>query len=276
MSLYEHDLNAAWRNIPPLRNIADELRAALDGSRQFSIRYQPIIEGKSRKVVLVEALLRWTSPVLGEVLPGRFIHIAEKNGLIRQITRLVLEQVCQDIATRSDLVVSVNISRMDITDSDFPDEIAQILAKHGVSPKQIVLECTDSIPDEDARLARPVVNRLRGEGHAVAIYELESGFTSFGFLKMHGFTLLKVDRALIDEALQNATSRKNLQEAIEDSRSRGLKSLAFGVETRAQANLVDEMGFDMQQGFYHSLSLSIDELIAFADQSQNGPKLSSV
>ena len=267
MNAFKDDMMAYQSSVRPLRSIADELRAALAGSNQFTIRYQPIIEGKTKKVELAEALLRWTSPVLGEVLPGRFIYIAEQNGLIRDITRMVLHRVCEDIYAFGDLVVSVNVSKLDITDPDFADEVASILAEYEVSPKQVILECTDSMSPEEARNADTTLRKLRQQGHAVAIYELETGFTSFGFIKMSGYTLLKVDKVLLEEALQNEKSRENLQEALNDGKAKGFKSLAFGVETKEQAALVEDMGFDLQQGYYHSLSLSLEELMDFADQS---------
>jgi len=160
--------------------------------------------------------------------------------------------------------VSVNISKCDITDPQFADEVAEIIAEYGVRPQQVILECTDSITSFEASHAAPVVHQLREQGHAVAIYELDTGFTSFGFLKMSGYTLLKVEKVLLDEALQNAKSRENLQEALDDAKDRGLKSLAFGVETEEQADLVKEMGFELQQGYFHSLSLSFDELMTFS------------
>lgn len=264
MNLYKQDMSALVTTVRPLRSIAEELRSALNGSDQFAIRYQPVIDATTKKVAFAEALLRWTSPVLGEVLPGRFISIAEQNGLIRQITGMVLRKVCADVAAFPGLVVSVNVSRTDITDPAFPDEVRQILSDHGVLPKQVILECTDSLTPEAAGDAAATVSTLRRRGHAVAIYEMETGFTSFGFLTVSDSTVLKIDRVLLDEALQNDLSRQNLQEALDDSKAKGFKSLAFGVETQDQAELVAEMGFDLQQGFYHSLSLSLDELMDFS------------
>ena len=78
---------------------------------------------------------------------------------------------------------------------------------------------------------------------------------------------MKVDKVLIEEALHNATSRENLQDVVNDSKAKGFKSLAFGVETAEQATFVDEMGFDFQQGFYHSTSLSFEELLNFSAQN---------
>lgn len=269
MNLFKEDMKTFEGFIRPLRSIAEELRGALDGSNQFSIRYQPIVEGNSGKVAFAEAFVRWTSPSLGEVLPGRFIHVAEQNGLIRRVTRMVLINVCKDIAKQRDLAVSVNVSKYDIADPEFAKEVAEITTDYGVDPKQIILECTDSLTSAEATSAASTIRQLRRQGHAVAIYEMDSGFTSFGFLNMSGYTLLKVDKVLLEEALQNAKSRENLQEALDDCRQKGLKSLAFGIETKEQADLVTAMGFDLQQGYFHSLSLSIDELIEFKGRRRN-------
>jgi EAL domain-containing protein (putative c-di-GMP-specific phosphodiesterase class I) len=267
MDTFREDMVSLLSVVHPLRSMADEIRAALDGSDQFMMRYQPIIDAKSRKVELAKASLRWTSPVLGEVLPGRFIHIAEQNGLIRRITRMVLRKVSEDLSKHRNLVVSLNVSRLDITDLQFPSEVANILSEYGVSPARVILECTDSVTPEEISKASVTLRELRQQGHAVAIYEMETGFTSFGFLEMPGFTLLKISKVLLDEALENATSRQNLQGAIDDSRAKGIKSLAFGVETEALAELVEEMGFDFQQGFFHSPPLSLIDLMMFSGQS---------
>ena len=172
MNVYKEDMSLFQSSLRPLRSIFGELKAALDETDQFSIRYQPIIESKSKKVELAEALLRWTSPVLGEVSPGRFIHIAEQYGLIRRLTRMVLHKVCEDISKSDDLIVSVNISTKDIVDARFPEDVSQILSQYGVSPQRVILECTDSISAEIAHQAARTLRKLRDLGHAVAIYEL--------------------------------------------------------------------------------------------------------
>lgn len=265
MELFKEDMSALRSTVRPLRRIAEELKLALQSTEQFSIRYQPIIDGETRQVEMAEALLRWTSPVLGEVLPGRFIQIAEQNGLIGCVTRMVIRKVCEDLANCGPLVVSVNISGQDMADPNFASDVSDILATHGVSPKQVILECTDCLTADEVTKSAVTLRKLRQQGHAVAIYELETGFTSFGFVKMSGYTLLKVDRVLLDEALQNETSRHNLQNAVQASRERGYRCLAFGIETQEQANLVEDMGFDLQQGFYHSQSLTFDDLMSYAD-----------
>ncbi len=276
MNPYREDMLSLQDSVLPLRSIAEELRDALAGSDQFAMRYQPIIDGKSKKVELAKALLRWTSPVLGEVLPGRFIYIAERNGMIRRVTQMVLNKVCEDISVHRDLMVSVSVSRLDITDPDFAEDTAGILASHGIHPEQVILECSDSLTTEETSKAKATLEQLRCQGHSVAIYELESGFTSFGFLKMSGFTLLKIDRVLIEEAMQNAKSRENLQKAVTASKMKGFRALAFGVETAEQAEFVEKMGFDLQQGFFHSPSLSIDELIEYSGQRENWLTLADV
>ena len=97
MNMFKSDMTLFESSVRPLRNISDELDAALDEPDQFSIHYQPIIESKSKKVELAEAFLRWTSPVLGEVSPGRFISVAEQNGLIRRPGRFRMVSITRSI-----------------------------------------------------------------------------------------------------------------------------------------------------------------------------------
>jgi EAL domain-containing protein (putative c-di-GMP-specific phosphodiesterase class I) len=187
-----------------------------------------------------------------------------------------LRKVCEDISRCEGLVVSVNISRLDITDPKFPEEVSGILADFGVHPTQVILECTDSITDDDISKASVTLSSLRQQGLAVAIYEMETGFTSFGFLEMPGFTLLKIEKVLLDEALQSAKSRENLQEAIDAGKAKGFKALAFGIENEVEADLAAEMGFDYQQGFFHSASLSLEELISFSGNFSEKRNLADV
>ena len=207
---------------------------------------------------------------MGDVLPGRFIAIAEKEGLIRDLTRMVLRKVCEDVSGYPDLVVSVNVSPLDVIDPVFPGEVASILDEFGVRPTQIILESTDKMSSEDSKKAAPNVEKLRDQGHSVAVYEMEGGFESFGFLKMPGYTLLKIDKELLDEALNDPKSREDLQEAITMSKTKGFKTLAIGVENEAQAEFVDQLGFDLQQGFLHSGSLSLNELLDFSGLGSEG------
>lgn len=264
MNLYKEDMLVLQRSVSPLQNIADDLRSALDDPSQFAMRYQPIIDSKTRKVELAQALIRWTSPILGQVAPGRFISVAEQNGLIREVTSMVLRKVCEDVAKEPSLLISVNISPLDIVDEAFSRDLQTNINEYDIDPKQITLEVTDHVSPQEASLAATNLRKVRQQGHAVAIHQLETGFTSFGFLKMAGYTLLKINKELLDEALDHPESREQLRDALNASKSKGFKSLAVGVETEFQAKLVEDLGFDLQQGFFHSDALTLDELMEFS------------
>ncbi len=264
MNQFKQEFMDLRQSVRPLQNIADSLREALDDPSQFAVRYQPIIDGKTKQAEFAEALIRWTSPIFGEIMPGRFISVAEKHGLIRRVTKMVLRKVCENVSKHSDLVVSVNISPLDIIDPEFPSEVASAVADFGVDTRQIIMEVTDRISAQEANLAAANLRKLREQGHAVAIYQLETGFTSFGFLKIRGFTLLKIEKELFDEALESREAREQLQDALNGAHANGFKSLAVGIETEEQAKLVEQMGFDLQQGFFHSESLSLEELLSFS------------
>ncbi len=267
MNLYREDMLVLNEAVRPLRSMADELRAAMEEPEQFRIRYQPIVESKSKKVEIAKALLRWKSPVMGDVLPGRYIAVAEQNGLIRDLTKMVLRKVCEDLSGHPDLSVSVNISPLDLLDPAFADEVGTTLAEFGVRTQQIVLELTEKIAPEDEDKATQNLKHLRDQGYAVAVYEMDDGFGSFGFLKMPGYTLLKIEKELLDEVMEDPESRQELQSAITASKEKGFMTLAIGVEDEDQADLVEKMGFDLQQGFFHSELLSLDELLEFSNRN---------
>lgn len=270
MNQFKQEFMDIQHTVRPLRNIADNLREALEDPDQFVVRYQPIINGKTQNADFAKALVRWTSPIFGEILPGRFISVAEKNGLIRSVTKMVLFKVCEDLSKLPELYVCVNISPLDIVDPEFPMDVAHAVQNSGVGPGQIVLEVTDSISKEEAERASANLVKLREQGHSISVSQLDTGSTSFGFVQIRGSTVLKIERDLLEDARQSEEAHQLLQDALNDAHAQGFASLAVGIETQEQANFVNRMGFKLQQGFYHSEALSLDEFLRFSSDAANG------
>lgn len=241
-----------------------ELRRALQNPEQFSMKYQPIICSNQKEISFAEALLRWESPKLGKVSPSDFIPVAESSGLIRQITALVLEMVCKDLSNAPDLTVSINVSPIEINDQGFHHQLSQKVQKYGVRPEQIIIELTEGVLVKNPRGLSASLQKLRLMGHQIALDDFGTGYSSIGYLRQMEFTLLKVDKSLIDGVTKSKRAREVLAATLQLSKAIGIQILAEGVESSAQASILEEMGFDMQQGFNFSGNLRFDDLVALA------------
>lgn len=241
-----------------------ELRNAIDNPEQFSLRYQPIINSGTSTVGMAEALLRWNSPTLGRVSPADFIPVAEQTGLIRKITSIVLDKVCNDVSKAPDLSVSVNISPAEICDPLFHDDLVHKIRQYNIRPDQITLELTEGVVVENPRGLAVALQKLRLMGHQIVLDDFGTGYSSIGYLRQMEFSLLKVDKSLVEGVTRNKQARDVLHATLNLAKAIGIRVLAEGVETAEQAKLLKEMGVDMQQGFNFSAGLEYEDLLEFA------------
>lgn len=244
------------------------LNRALEDPDQFSMVYQPIYGGHGEKMDFAEALIRWNSPELGKVSPGDFIPIAESSGLIGRVTSLVLEKVCTDLAGAPDYTVSINISPIQINDVNFHEELFSTTARHGVRPEQIVIELTEGVLVENPRGLGPSIQRLRLMGFRIALDDFGTGYSSIGYLRQMEFSMLKVDKTLIQAVVKSPRSKEILAATIQIAKAMDIELVAEGVETAEQASALAEMGFDMQQGFNFSGAFPFGDLIAVQDDKK--------
>ena len=237
------------------------LRKALDHADEFSVLYQPIYGRNGEEINFAEALVRWSSPDLGAVSPADFIPIAEATGMIGRLTTIVLDKVCEDLAKAPEMTVSVNISPLQINDVAFHDILAELIEKHGVRADQIVIELTEGVLVENPRGLASALQRLRLIGHRIALDDFGTGYSSIGYLRQMDFSLLKVDKSLVRGATKNRRAREILAATIKIAKAFNIDILAEGVETEKQAQLIAEMGFNMQQGFNFNGAMPFDDLI---------------
>lgn len=236
------------------------LRKALEDPSQFYIDYQPIVGGSGDSLDFAEALLRWDSPVLGKVSPADFIPVAEASGQIGRVTSMVLGMVCADLGRAQEMVVSVNISPLQINDAKFHDDLADALKRHGVRPEQLVIELTEGVLVENPRGLSVSLQKLRLLGHRIALDDFGTGYSSIGYLRQMEFTMLKVDKSLIDGVTKSERAREILTATLRLAKAIDIQIVAEGVETEEQARALADMGFDMQQGFNFSGGVPFDEL----------------
>lgn len=226
----------------------EDIRGAV-GRREFVLEYQPIVRVEDGEPIGAEALVRWRHPTLGLVPPSDFIAVAEANGSILVLGSWVLDRALDDLSTvPGDSVVSINVSGVQLLDADVPAAIASALERTRVSPSRVIVEITESAIVPDSRRIRDQLAMIQQMGVRVAVDDFGSGYSSIAYLDRIPVDLVKLDRYFLDGTLDRRR-RNVVAAAAQLIRSIGARSLAEGVETREQWDVVMEAGIDLAQGF---------------------------
>ena len=251
-----------------------ELAVAIE-SGAIAVHYQPKVDMTKGVVCGVEALARWTHPSLGEIRPDRFVALAEREGLIHGLTMAVLSQAfgmaARWNATGQRLSMAVNLSPRLLEEPTLVRELSALLEEHGLEARQVVLEITESSVVDCMGVALGVLARLRLKGFGLSIDDYGTGFSSMQQLARIPFSELKIDRAFVHGAHQRTNLRVILQSALDMSRQLGLVTVAEGIETLADWQLVRDCGCSVGQGFLIAPAMPGDQLPAWVDQ--HGPRL---
>ncbi|MFA7521648.1 MAG: EAL domain-containing protein [Halothiobacillaceae bacterium] len=258
-SLFKPEMNEAARR---RFGLEAGLRQTID-RQQFHLHYQPVVDVEGR-LVAAEALLRWDHPEWGAVSPAEFIPLAEETGLILPIGRQVIHQAFAQAADwQGQIRVSINLSAKQLTDPGLVRLLEQGLKETGVSSDNLMLELTETalMRDTDAHVA--VMHRLRKIGFRFLIDDFGTGYSSLAYLRRFPLDCLKIDRSFTAELLESADARSIVSATIALAHNLRLRVVAEGVETTEQAQLLTELGADLQQGHYHGRPLPADVFTRF-------------
>jgi diguanylate cyclase (GGDEF)-like protein/PAS domain S-box-containing protein len=239
------------------------LRVALDKD-QFTLHYQPLVDD-GRGIVGVEALLRWSSPELGEVGPELFIPVAEETGLIVSLGEWVLNQACRQVkawqeAGRADLYVAVNLSPRQFRHKGLVQTIARILGETGLAPACLKLEVTESSVMENPEEAIAKMRHLHSLGLRFAIDDFGTGYSSLSYLKRFPVETLKIDRSFVQELASSSDDEEIVKTIIAMARNLNIETLAEGVETDEQRRFLLKQGCQKMQGFLFGRPLPPEEI----------------
>jgi EAL domain-containing protein (putative c-di-GMP-specific phosphodiesterase class I)/FixJ family two-component response regulator len=241
---------------------ADALRAAIAAGHLVN-HYQPKVNVATGAVVGVEALVRWRHPVDGLVYPDRFITLAEDEGLIDDLARVVLTQAMADAAawqrTGLRLRVAVNISMDNLASVDFADFVAAA-ASVGVAPQDVVLEVTESRLMSDLRAPLEVLTRLRLKRFRLSIDDFGTGHSSLTQLQEIAFDELKIDQGFVHGAWHDESMRAMYYTSLGLGMHLGMEVVAEGVEDRDDWNFVRDTGCEVAQGNFIAKAMPVDEL----------------
>jgi EAL domain-containing protein (putative c-di-GMP-specific phosphodiesterase class I) len=225
--------------------------------------YQPKVRMRDGALTRVEALVRWDDPEFGMVAPSRFVPLAEKHGLIEELTqwglRTTLRQWLKWRDEGIDTCVAFNISALSLEQLDFPDLVERMCRALGVPTDRLVLELTESATQPLIKLM-DTLTRFRIKGIGLAIDDFGTGYSSLMQLRQLPFTEVKIDRFFVTDAVTSNDSRLIVTAIVDLAHGLGLTVTAEGVETREQLQLLCDLGCDVAQGYLISHPLEPNSL----------------
>jgi diguanylate cyclase (GGDEF)-like protein len=245
------------RNVLESIELEGMLREALD-QKMLRVEYQPIVSAADLQVVAYEALVRWTHPLRGRMSPSEFVPLAEENGLIEQLGLYVLEESCQLLASWGPdaPAMNVNLSPRQFRSETLVHDVEAVLGRTGIAPGLLRLELTEtSVMDDEERSAR-IIRALKDLGVGLCIDDFGTGYSSLLTLHRFPIDVLKIDREFVDG--MDPRSPGIVQTIVDLGRSMHMQTVAEGVETAAQRDLLRSLGCDGLQGFLFSKAVPAD------------------
>jgi diguanylate cyclase (GGDEF)-like protein len=253
-------------------SLISELRSAIKED-QLRLYVQPKFSLKEKKVVGVEALVRWIHPTRGFLVPDTFILFAEQTGVIRLLTKWVLEKsavFCNELSSQGiHLKISVNVSTHDLLDPELPNKFADILKRHDVNASSMCLEITEGAIMNDPLRAQNTLERLSAMGAALSIDDFGTGYSSLAYLKRLPVNELKIDKSFVMQISHDDDDRAIVKSTIDLGHNMGLSVVAEGVETPEVMTLLIDMHCDQVQGNYVKEPIPANDFVTwFQDQNQ--------
>ncbi|MDJ0395643.1 bifunctional diguanylate cyclase/phosphodiesterase [Rhodococcus sp. G-MC3] len=250
-----------------IRTLSIDLRAALDRD-ELTLAYQPIYDLASGSIVSMEALARWTHPVLGPIGPTEFIAVAERTGLIAELGTWALTTACIRAAlwwTDYNITIRVNVSALQLHDADFPAHVDAVLAKTGLPPAVLGLEITETVWVADTARVTDTLAALHGMGVRLLLDDFGKGHSSISYLDRYPvFECFKIDRSYVSE-LPGARPHAIVSAITALAKAFDVNVVAEGIETVEQLDAVRAIGCELGQGYLMSRPVTADratELLA--------------
>lgn len=257
----------AVRNHTKERFLLKKIRNGLK-NREFKTHLQFVVDNKTKKIVSCEALSRWITSEGEVILPGRYIGVMEKSGLIINFDYYMFENVCAKLAAWSGtefdgIKMSCNLTRITISEKDFVDRIKAIADAYTFDKSKLIIEITEDSIEKNLDVARANIQTIKKMGFSVALDDIGSGYTSLISLCDYPIDIVKLDRALLLLA-DKEIGRKLFLGVMSFIQDLGLKVVCEGVETEEQNALISESNCDHIQGWYYSKALPTRDAENFA------------
>jgi diguanylate cyclase (GGDEF)-like protein/PAS domain S-box-containing protein len=239
------------------------LRQAINNN-EFTLHYQPQTNMQG-KIVAAEALLRWHHPELGNVPPDLFIPLAEETGLIRSIGEWVLNEACTQLEHWNTMgltleTLSVNVALSQLHDRHFVDRLHARLKQHNINPNQLMLEFTESQLAKEVTQLQTQLEQIQQLGVPLSIDDFGTGYSNLGQLKQLKVNQLKIDRSFIKDSTSNSEDKAIVNAIVQMAHSLNISTIAEGVETAEQWQLLESLHCDQLQGFHFHRPMLANDL----------------
>jgi len=247
--------------------LISELQHAV-GNGELLLHYQPKVDTASGRLLGMEALVRWMHPEHGMISPAEFIPVAEETGMIVAIGRWVLREACRQNAAWQraglrPLRVAVNLSARQFRSDSLLDEIERALAETTLPASSLELEITESMVMEDPERVIGLLDKMRSRGIHLSLDDFGTGHSSLAYLKRFPIDCVKIDRTFIKDMPENTDDVAIARTIVAMAKSLGLATVAEGVETAEQFELLKAMGCDQVQGYFFSRPLPAGDFMDF-------------
>jgi PAS domain S-box-containing protein len=234
--------------------IENQLRKAL-ARNEFQLYYQAQLDSCSHKIGGVEALVRWNHPERGLIAPLSFIPLAEETGLIVPIGQWIMHAACAQTRTWQKagfgpIRVMLNISGVQLRQSNFVESVFQVLTDVGLDPQHVEFELTESVIMDNAEAAIATFRALKEKGIQLSIDDFGTGYSSLSYLKKFPIHTLKIDRSFVQDLNHDPQSAAIIKSIISLAHNLNLRVVAEGVETEEQMAFLQECGCDHLQGYF--------------------------
>lgn len=249
------------------------LKFAVEAGKEFFLLYQPKISLQTGKIAAIEALVRWDSLELGFVRPDQFIGLAEETRLIIPLGEWILRQACSDfVKLQADGYaldkVSINISAVQLQNSDMIQTLQKSITMTGILPSQIELEITESYIATNVQNALQTLQGIREMGVDLAIDDFGTGYSSMSYLQKLPVTRLKIDKSFVDDLPASQESVAVAKAIIALAKTFKLSITAEGVETKEQVDFLQREECDEIQGYFYAKPFSVEELKAYYKETE--------
>ncbi|KUO53737.1 MAG: diguanylate phosphodiesterase [Sphingomonadales bacterium BRH_c3] len=244
------------------RQIEEDLRDAILRS-ELRMEYQPIVDASTHKVACLEALVRWPHPERGPISPTAFIPVAEDSGLIKELGEWVLRESCrQAVEWPVELRVAINVSAIQFSRADFPETVKRVIKQTGIAPERVELEITESVFMGDPEKVQRIFKRLKAVGVRLALDDFGTGYSSLSYLRKAPFDKIKIDQSFVRGSPQKGNNNSAIIAAIVSlAEALDMETVAEGIETKDELQLVKQRRATHLQGRIFSLSMGQEELI---------------
>jgi diguanylate cyclase (GGDEF)-like protein len=253
--------------------LTSDIRQALERN-EFRLLYQPIVSLVDGSPIGCEALLRWDHPTQGVVSPTEFIPIAEQSGLATPIGRFVVQTACEQLSAwrrnrngRMDFQMHVNVSAAELVDPDFERYLVQALEHHRLSPKDFIIEITESVVLDSGTRANVTLERIRDRGFSLCIDDFGTGYSSLRYLQQFKVDAIKIDRGFVSGADGELASEPIVRTLMTLAEAFDVRVVAEGVETVRQREMLRNAGCRHAQGFLYSRPITAAEMVALYPDS---------